>query len=343
MDRSHAHAAAVGTRDGRGHVLLARVLPALLVLLLAAIVLAASPRGRGGPVATPRVYAWICDRKADQLVAVDAELVPTAVVPVPCPLRVEARSDGSVFAILSHACGPTGRHDLALARADGSVGRLVAFDPVRDVDAMGDDALVLEGSWAASATRLWRVDENGAALQLAAVDGASTCASNGSDVVVGTIDGSVLLLGRGGPTSPVRARVELGDEIADVVAAGRAGWWVLTIATAGRVVRLDAELTPLFEVALGGISQDLAVAADGERVLVATEDEPRLVVVAGDGTVVLDAPLDPSLGAIDRGDGDGRGGALLAAAGHVVRFDGSGSARLVQGGLDGVSDVSVVP
>ncbi|QDU85535.1 hypothetical protein Pla163_26670 [Planctomycetes bacterium Pla163] len=291
--------------------------------------------------------AWVCDLGADRAVLLDEDLLERASVTVPCPGRIRARADATAWVVLSRSCGPTGRHDLALVRPAGAVGRLAALGPVRDLECLdGADALVVEGDWTQATARVLRVHEDGAVRQLAVWNGAVAVAGSRDRVFVGTLSGDGLLLDAGVVNGLPLARVALGKEISDVAPAVGGGWWVLSAAGGARLWRLDEQLGVVIERDLGGTIEDLAPSSTGsganERLWMPRSGEPWLVAVDGDGRVVHDVDVT-RIGPFRRGDGLADGGALFVASGSVLRVGPGGAAVSAQGGFDGLQDVSVVP
>jgi len=288
-------------------------------------------------------FVWVADRDADRLVALDETLVAVGSVDAPCPTRVRARSDGSAWCVLPRTCGIDGRHDLARARATGTLGRVLALDPVRDLECLnGEDALVVEGDWASANTRVLRVDASGAARQIAVWPQVLAVAGRGDVVLVGTVDGDVLLFDARLVGGAPLARTALGGEVGDIAPAPDGGWWVLDVTGGGELVRLGARLDVLWREPLGALVLDLAAVPNEERVWLPHEAEPWLVALGDGGDVVHELDL-VRLGDVQRGDGVRGGGCVVAGIGYVLRMARNGTALLTQGGFDRVADVSVTP
>lgn len=309
-----------------------------------------SGTGAAPPIVQPSfidALAWVCDLGGDRAVLLDQDLLERASVAVPCPVRIRARADVSAWVVLSRTCGPLGRHDLALVRPTGAVGRMAAIGPVRDLECLdGGDALVVEGDWTQTTTRVLRAHRDGAVRQLAVWNGAVAVAGTGDRVFVGTMSGEGLLFDAGVVNGSPLARVALGAEISDVAPAEGGGWWVLSAASGSRLWRVDEHLNVVFERNLGGTIEDLAptrVGAGADELLwMPRGSEPWLLVVDGNGRTVHDVDVT-RIGPFRRGDGLADGGALFVASGSVLRVGAGGALIAAQGGFHGLQDVSVVP
>ena len=300
----------------------------------------AAPRSA---TAVAQPFVWVADRDADRLVALDETLVAVGSVDAPCPSRVRARSDGTAWCVLPRTCGIDGRHDLARARATGALGRVLALDPVRDLECLdGEDALVVEGDWASANTRVLRVDASGTARQIAVWPQVLAVAGRGDFVLVGTADGDVLLFDARLAGAAPLARAALGGEVGDIAPAPDGGWWVLDVTGGGELVRLGERLDVRWREPLGAVVLDLAAVPNEERVWLPYDAEPLLVALGDDGDVVHQLDL-VHLGDVQRGDGVRGGGCVVAGTGYVLRIARNGTMLLTQGGFDRVADVSVTP
>lgn len=298
------------------------------------------------PVAPADALAWVADHDADRVVLLDEDLVERAAVDVPCPVRVQARRDGAAWVVAPKGCGLGGRHDLCLVRASGGVARLLSADPVRDLACLdGGDALVLEGSWSASSTRLLRVTATGSAREVAVWSDASAVAGAGDRVLIGTVSGTCLVFDASAVHGPVLARRGLGVEISDLAPAPGGEWWVLGGASGTRLWRLRADLSVRFVRDLGGTLVELAATpleAVLDRVFLPRSGIPWALAIDGDGRAPFDVDLT-GVGTPIRGDGLADGGALLVLGGALVRVDRRGQVAAVQGGFDWSLDASAVP
>jgi len=315
-------------------------------LVLAPLVGAVAVSAAGPRVAAAaplRPFAWIADRDADQLVAVDDALVPIAAVAAPCPVRVRARRDGTAWCVLPRTCGITGRHDLARARASGALGRVLALAPVRDLECLdGEDALVLEGDWSDLLTRVLRVDEHGATRQITSWPGGTAVAGQARRVLLGTAGGDVLLFDADATNGAPLARTALGGEVGDIAPAADGGWWVLDVTGGSTLWRLDRDLAVLWQRALGGTVLDLAGDAARELAWLPRASDPWVLALGEGGRTLHDIDLS-AFGDVDRGDVLPDGGCLLAAPAFVLRLAPGGSAALTQGGFDRILDLSLTP
>lgn len=290
-----------------------------------------------------RPFVWVADRDADRLFALDETLVAVGSVDAPCPARVRARSDGSAWCILPRTCGIDGRHDLAQARMGGALGRVLALDPVRDLECLaGEDALVVEGDWASANTRVLRVDASGAARQIAVWPELVAVAGAGDFVLVGTTGGDVLAFDAGVVGGAPLARTSVGGEVGDLAPAPDGGWWVLVVSGGGEVVRLGARLDVRWRAPLGGVVLDLAAVPGEERVWLPHDGAPWIDALGEGG--VLEHEIDLArLGDVQRGDGAPGGGCVVAGTGFVLRIARDGAALVAQGGFDRVFDLSLTP
>jgi hypothetical protein len=327
----------------QNHRLQRRLCVALVLAPLIGAVVASAAGPRVNAAAPVRPFAWIADRDADLLVAVDETLVPIATVAAPCPVRVRARRDGTAWCVLPRTCGVTGRHDLARARVSGALGRVLALAPVRDLECLdGEDALALEGDWSDLATRLLRVDEHGAARQIATWPGGTAVAGTARRVLLGTDGGEVVLFDSDATNGPPLARAALGGEVGDIAPAPEGGWWVLDVTGGSTLWRLDRDLRVLWHRALGGTVLDLAGDAQRELAWLPRASDPWVLAVGEGGRTTHDLDLS-AFGDLDRGDVLPDGGCLLAAAAFVLRLAPGGSATLTQGGFDRILDLSLTP
>jgi|GEM_PF-5980163 len=309
-----------------------------------AAALGAAPAAASAPPAS--ALAWVADHDADRVALLDDGLVELAAADVPCPVRVAARRDGAAWVVAPKGCGAGGRHDLVLVRPGGGVARLVSADPVRDLASLdGGDALLLEGAWSASSTRLVRVAADGTARELLAWHDASAVAGAGDRVLVGTVAGTCLVLDANAVLGPVLARRGLGVEISAVAPAPGGEWWVLGGASGTRLWRLGPDLAVRFVRDLGGTLEELAatpLASAHDRAYMPRTGPTWVVAIDGDGRAPFGVDL-AGVGTPLRGDGLLDGGALFALGGALVRIDRRGRVAAVQGGFDWLLDASAVP
>lgn len=287
-----------------------------------ALLLAACGRaGAGG--------AWLADRGADELVALDRELCVRARVGTASPRLVLADSGGLWVAGADSRAAPLPTRLLRLRPGGEPVGAtdfsaLLALCPLPD-----GDALVLERveSLGARETRLWRVAVDLGRTLLGEFPGASALAADAGRILVGCDDGELVCLAAQGG---VLAIVEQAFGVRALAPGPRAGeWWVLDAAGG---LALFAGSERLWRVHTGLAATSLAAVPGMERVWLAASADVRRYGPGGTLELAREIAGGPWSAAAASADG-----AQLLGVGALLELDRRGEVLRTQGGFDALA------
>jgi hypothetical protein len=286
------------------------------------------------PTDAGRVAAWVCDRDAQVVEGLDADLYRAVRVPVSYPLAVAARPDGGAWVVSASLPNPGVAQSLVCLRSDGGLEATAAVGVVRDLAATArGEALVVDAL--GGVARIALFGREGRLIAERRVPAASCVAARAGRVLVGTSDGQ--LVSTDVDLSVLRRRA-LDAAILDVEPAGN-GWFVLEDAALGRLLRLDDDLSTDWGVALERRSARIGALPRGSAVW--TVGSGARLFGEG-GAVVTETGEFPMRGA--RGGVAWRNGGLLTAApGAIMHLDQHGRVAPGQGGFDFLVDLSAVP
>lgn len=331
--------------------ILPTLLPPRLVppLLLSALGLLTGYLAAGlGRAAPPRptdgvVRAWVADRSGGRVVGLDQELLVAAEVVLPWPVAVAPRTGGGAWVVSAEEGRPLGPHALrridASAAVEGPPAVLGMLVDLADLD--GHDALLLDRAadpQAAPTIRLLRASAGVAPRLLAQVDGGRCLAARGDEVLVATGDGRALLFDA--VTGAPRGEAAVGGVALDAARGpGGDGWWVLDGTQGGRLLRLADDLELQWEQLVLNQPTRIGAHPREERVWLASATEPHALRVGPGGAIELVLPALPLAG-VEASLCLDDGGALFAAPGAVLRYDGAGAAQPGQGGFAFLVDVT---
>jgi hypothetical protein len=305
-----------------------------------------------GPVAL-----WVADREGQSVVALDRDLYVVEVRRSTWPVGVLAGERGTLWTVEALEASPLGDHRLALWAPGGDLLWEAEVGPVLDLasDGTGRPLIVEMGTGPSGSNRLLMADPNRASsgggsandlVELLERPQLSCAAGDAGIVLVGTGDGRLLALRLTSPAQVLRV-LEIGGQVGDIAplgppgrepskgrgqsGAGGAGWWVLDVATPGRLLRLGPDLRVLWETPTQIRPMHLIPDPMRESVWAADVNEPFVRRWGVDGSLELNLG-DLPLGGLDRGVALG-GGIVLAAPGALLRLDGTGSVLPGQGGF----------
>jgi len=288
----------------------------------------------------PACY-WVSDRDAQEVVALDADLIVTARTALERPIELRARADGGLWVACATSGGPTGPHVLRRLTSSGAIANESPIGALFDLDCLdGDRALVVEAL--PDGTRLASIVTDGLRRTLAAAAGPSCITGRDAQVVVGTEQGVLTLHSAHDPGGVVATRA-VGGMLADVAPGPRsATWWVLDAnggAAGSRILLLDGNLATLWAKPAGLSALHLAPVPRSERVWIADANAPIARRFGPQG--VIEIPVAPlAMSGADRGLGLVDGGALLVAPGALLHLDGLGATAPGQGGFDFLVDIT---
>jgi hypothetical protein len=220
--------------------------------------------------------------------------------------------------------------------------------PVLDLEVLpGGEALVVELGLAGPARVSVARGGSGPKplVTLLELDGATCAAARSArqpgqpvtDVLVGDDAGGLTLV-RDGQVVATRA---LGGELGDLAPGPAGTWFVLEVASPGRLHLLDADLALLWSIDTGLKAQGLAVVPGEERVWLVDSTQPLARRFGPGGGLELEALLlaSDAAGALARPGG----GVVIATPGALLRLDGQGGSLPGQGGFDHLVDLAPQP
>ncbi len=323
------------------------------------------------------VALWVADREGQSLLGLDGDLYVVETRRASWPVGVLTGQGGRLWTVEAPQATPLGDHRLAQWAAGGELLWEAELGPVLDLAADGAGrVLVVEmGTGSGEGNRLLLADPEAALVaegggedlvELLSGPLINCAAGEAGMVLVGTGDGRLLVLRHSAPSRVLRV-LEVGGQVGDVAPVGwpsgsaahpRAGappvapagasaqepggngWWILDVATPGRLLRLDADLGVAWELPTGIRPAHLIPDAGRGCVWAADVNEPFVRRWGVDGSLELNLG-DLPLGGLDRGVVLG-GGIVLTAPGALLRLDGTGGVLPGQGGFHFPVDLAAV-
>ncbi len=297
-------------------------------LALAGITALAAALAGCAPALDPAPLAWVADRAAGEVLALDAELCVRARVPLAAPRALVADAHGLWVSAASTLAAPDATR---LVRLEGGAPPRPAGDFAALTALCADEggaALVLERA-SASASRLWRIERDLGRTLLGVLPAARALAACPGRILAGGASGELVLLRSDGAVLRLAAWPEPVLALAPGPRAGE--WWVLGAGPEPGLGLLAPDLAPRWRVRAESGPAGFAPVAGAERVWLAAGERVRRHGPGG----VLELAFEFEGGPWTAAEAV-RGGVLLRGVGAVVELGARGGrARVVrtQGGF----------
>jgi len=265
-------------------------------------------------------------------------------VPLSKPIAIRSVHDGGAWVLRSRLerSGAPSRLDRIRADGERTVGLELGPCVALAVTDAGDALVIETNANAGGADRLLRCDAGGGKSILLERPGLVCVVESARGSLVGTVAGEILRVA----DAPGSSVVELGRTTAPVVdlASDRTTGGVYALSGEGgsELGRLDAELVTQWSSRTGMRCVRVASTEDGAHVWIAGVDRPVARRWGRDGTLELERS-DLSLAGFHSVVAASDGGAILAAAGGMLRLDSQGRDRPGQGGFDWIADLDRAP